>query len=53
VGPAEYLTAFEGLDELRITVHPSQYNFAVGYYGKNKKRLSESSKTVRFNKDDS
>jgi len=45
------LTAFEGIDELRITVHPSQYNFAVGYYGKNRKRLSEFIKNVRFLKD--
>lgn len=45
------LTAFEGLDELRITVHPSQYNFAVGYYGKNRKRLSEYIKNVKFYKD--
>jgi histone acetyltransferase (RNA polymerase elongator complex component) len=47
------LSAFEDLDELRITVHPAQYNFAVGYYGKNKKRLSGSAKIVRFLKDDS
>jgi histone acetyltransferase (RNA polymerase elongator complex component) len=45
------LTAFEGLDELRITVHPSQYNFAVGYYGKNRKRLMQIIKDVGFLKD--
>jgi histone acetyltransferase (RNA polymerase elongator complex component) len=47
------LTAFEDLDELRISVQPSQYNFAVGYHGKNKKKLSGSAKIVRFLKDDS
>jgi histone acetyltransferase (RNA polymerase elongator complex component) len=45
------LTAFEDINELKITVHPAQYNFAVGYYGKNKKRLSENVKNVRFLKD--
>jgi histone acetyltransferase (RNA polymerase elongator complex component) len=34
-----------------ISVHPSQYNFAVGYYGKNRKRLLEFIKNVRFLKD--
>lgn len=47
----EVLTAFEGTDELRITVHPSQYNFAVGYYGKNRKRLMQVIKEVKFLKD--
>jgi histone acetyltransferase (RNA polymerase elongator complex component) len=45
------LSAFEGLDELRISVHPSQYNFAVGYYGKNRKRLQHVIKEVMFLKD--
>lgn len=45
------LTAFEGVEELRITIHLSQYNFAVGYHGKNRKRLSEFIKNVRFLKD--
>jgi histone acetyltransferase (RNA polymerase elongator complex component) len=47
------LTAMEGIDELRITVHPSQYNFAVGYYGKNRKKLSAGIKEVKFLKDNS
>jgi len=34
-----------------ISVHPSQYNFAIGYYGKNRKRLSEFIKNVKFLKD--
>jgi len=45
------LAAMEDIDELRITVHPSQFNFAIGYYGKNKKRLSECIKNVRFTTD--
>lgn len=45
------LTALEGIDELRITVHPSQYNFAVGYYGKNRKKLLQNIKNVSFIKD--
>jgi histone acetyltransferase (RNA polymerase elongator complex component) len=49
----EILTAFEDLDELRITVHPSQYNFAVGYYGKNRKKLLQHIKNVSFLKDNS
>jgi histone acetyltransferase (RNA polymerase elongator complex component) len=47
----EMLTAFEGIDELSITVHPSQYNFAIGYYGKNRKRLMQVIKEVKFLKD--
>jgi histone acetyltransferase (RNA polymerase elongator complex component) len=47
----EILTAFEDLDELRIIVHPSQYNFAVGYYGKNRKKLQQHIKNVSFVKD--
>lgn len=47
----EVLTAFEGMDEIHITVHPSQYNFAVGYYGKNRKRLKQVIKKVTFLKD--
>lgn len=45
------LSAFEGLDELRITVHPSQFNYAVGYNGKNRKRLEQHIKNVSFIKD--
>jgi len=48
----QMLTAFEGVDELRIIVHPSQYNFAVGYYGRNRKRLLKYIKDVRFVKDE-
>jgi hypothetical protein len=46
------LTALEGTDELRIRVHPSQYNYAVGYYGKNRKRLQQHVKNVYFLKDE-
>jgi histone acetyltransferase (RNA polymerase elongator complex component) len=45
------LTAIEDVNELSITVHPSQYNFAVGYYGKNRKRLQQHIKEVIFLKD--
>jgi histone acetyltransferase (RNA polymerase elongator complex component) len=31
-----------------ISVHPSQYNFAIGYYGKNRKRLMQHFKEVIF-----
>lgn len=47
----EMLTAFEDLNELRITINPSQYNFAVGYYGKNRKKLQLHIKNVSFIKD--
>jgi hypothetical protein len=42
------LTAMEGINELRITVHPGQYNFAIGYYGKNRKRLMQNFREVIF-----
>jgi histone acetyltransferase (RNA polymerase elongator complex component) len=35
---------------ISISVHPSQYNFAIGYYGKNRKRLSEHFQEVIFKK---
>ena len=38
-------------DRIRITVHPSQYNFAIGYYGKNRKKLLRHFSDVRFQKD--
>lgn len=38
-------------ETVTISVHPSQYNFAIGYYGKNRKRLSEFIKNVKFLKD--
>jgi len=44
------LTALEGINELSITVHPSQYNFAIGYYRKNRKRLMDHFKEVIFKK---
>ena len=34
-----------------IRVHPSQYNFAIGYYGKNRERLEKRFDKVIFNKD--
>ncbi len=49
----QILTAMEGVEGLWITVHPSQYNFAIGYYGKNRKRLLEVIKNVSFEKDKS
>jgi histone acetyltransferase (RNA polymerase elongator complex component) len=45
------LLAMEEIDELRVTVHPSQYNFAIGYYGKNRKKLLQNFKNVVFLKD--
>lgn len=35
-------------EELVISVHPSQYNFAVGYYGRNRRRLLENYRDVIF-----
>jgi len=35
-----------------IRVHPSQYNFAIGYYGKNRKRLLRQFHDVSFFKDE-
>jgi histone acetyltransferase (RNA polymerase elongator complex component) len=35
-------------DKLNIVVHPSQYNFAIGYYGKNRKRLLSHFQTVTY-----
>jgi histone acetyltransferase (RNA polymerase elongator complex component) len=34
-----------------ITVNPSQYNFAIGYYGKNRKRLLKYYRDVIFKRD--
>jgi histone acetyltransferase (RNA polymerase elongator complex component) len=36
--------------EIMITVHPSQYNFVIGYYGKNRKRLLHFYRDVIFQK---
>jgi histone acetyltransferase (RNA polymerase elongator complex component) len=33
---------------LMIAVHPSQYNYAVGYHGKNRRKLMETFSTVIF-----
>lgn len=38
----------ETKDKISISVHPSQYNFAIGYYGKNRKRLLNNFKEVIF-----
>lgn len=37
-------------NKIRIFVHPSQYNFAIGYYGKNRKRLQNFFTEVIFQK---
>jgi histone acetyltransferase (RNA polymerase elongator complex component) len=34
-----------------IRVHPSQFNFAIGYYGKNRERLEKNFGEVSFHKD--
>ncbi len=46
------LLSEKGAQKLKITVHPSQYNFAVGYYGKNRKRLLELFGEVSFSRDE-
>jgi len=38
-------------DRITITVHPSQYNIAIGYYGKNRKRLLNYYRSVNFTED--
>lgn len=38
---------------VQISVHPSQYNFAIGYYGKNRKRLLQHFRDVIFIKNPS
>jgi len=38
---------------LMVTVHPSQYNFAIGYHGKNRKKLMKIFSTVVFSADKS
>lgn len=37
--------------KIMISVNPSQYNFAIGYYGKNRKRLLKQYSVVNFSKD--
>jgi histone acetyltransferase (RNA polymerase elongator complex component) len=43
----------ETKDKISIFVHPSQYNFAIGYYGKNRKRLLQRFGDVIFRIDPS
>jgi len=43
-----YLLTKEPKDKLSVAVHPSQYNFAIGYYGKNRKRLLSQFREVSF-----
>lgn len=38
---------------VQISIHPSQYNFAIGYYGKNRKRLLQHFRDVIFIKNPS
>jgi len=40
----------EKKNKATISVHPSQYNFAIGYYGKNRKRLMNHFPEVIFQK---
>jgi len=47
----KFLLKEEKKGKISISVHPSQYNFAIGYYGKNRKRLLEFVKDVKFLKD--
>ena len=37
---------------LSVTVHPSQHNFAIGYHGRNRKKLQKVFPTVVFQSDD-
>ena len=37
-------------EKIIISVHPSQYNFAIGYYGKNRKKLMQHFREVIFKK---
>jgi histone acetyltransferase (RNA polymerase elongator complex component) len=46
-----YLLKEELNGKIRIAVHPSQYNFAIGYYGKNRNRLLDHFLEVTFRKD--
>jgi len=40
----------EKKNKISLSVHPSQYNFAIGYYGKNRKRLMKHFAVVIFQK---
>jgi histone acetyltransferase (RNA polymerase elongator complex component) len=46
-----YLLKEDLKDTISIAVHPSQYNFAIGYYGKNRKKLLSHFREVTFRKD--
>jgi histone acetyltransferase (RNA polymerase elongator complex component) len=43
-----FLLQEENKSKISISVHPSQYNFAIGYYGKNRKRLLQHFRDVIF-----
>jgi histone acetyltransferase (RNA polymerase elongator complex component) len=47
----KYLLDKESKDKISIAVHPSQYNFAIGYYGKNRKRLLGHFREITHRKD--
>lgn len=47
----DYLLNENSKDKISIAVHPSQYNFAIGYYGKNRKRLLHHFREVIFRED--
>jgi histone acetyltransferase (RNA polymerase elongator complex component) len=49
----KYLLKEASKDKISISVHPSQYNFAIGYYGKNRKRLLQHFRDVIFLKNPS
>ncbi len=44
------LSEVRGTESLRLIVHPSQYNFAIGYAGKNRKKLQKHFSEVVFEK---
>ncbi len=46
-----FLLKEEKKDGISVSVHPSQYNFAIGYYGKNRKKLLQRFGEVIFLKD--
>lgn len=44
--PEKYSTG-----KINISIHPAQYNFAIGYYGRNRKKLLKNFSSVFFVKD--
>jgi histone acetyltransferase (RNA polymerase elongator complex component) len=46
----EEITKDQTGEKCEIWVHPSQYNFAIGYYGKNRKKLLKQFRDVIFGK---